>query len=45
MNTKLNYSIQGPEKRWGAVTGFDMLSKTGAAEAVGAGGHAGAAWA
>jgi hypothetical protein len=29
VNPKLNYSIQGPNKRWGAVTGFDLLSKTG----------------
>jgi hypothetical protein len=29
VNPKLNYVIQGPEKRWGPVTGFDMLSKTG----------------
>lgn len=26
---RLNYVIQGPEKRWGPVTGFDLLSKTG----------------
>lgn len=30
VNPKLNYSIQGPQKRWGPVTGFDLLSKTGA---------------
>lgn len=29
VNPKLNYSIQGPNKRWGPVTGFDLLSKTG----------------
>lgn len=29
LNPKLNYVIQGPKKRWGPVTGFDMLSKTG----------------
>lgn len=29
VNPKLNYVIQGPKKRWGPVTGFDMLSKTG----------------
>ena len=29
VNPKLNYAIQGPEKRWGPVTGFDLLSKTG----------------
>lgn len=33
VNPKLNYSIQGPEKRWGPVTGFDLLSKTGNAYA------------
>ena len=30
VNPKLNFVIQGPEKRWGPVTGFDLLSKTGA---------------
>ena len=30
VNPKLNYTIQGPQKRWGPVTGFDLLSKTGA---------------
>ena len=29
VNPKLNFVIQGPEKRWGPVTGFDLLSKTG----------------
>ena len=33
VNPKLNYVIQGPEKRWGPVTGFDLLSKTGNAYA------------
>lgn len=33
VNPKLNYVIQGPNKRWGPVTGFDMLSKTGNAYA------------
>lgn len=33
VNPKLNYSFQGPEKRWGPVTGFDLLSKTGNAYA------------
>ena len=28
-NPKLNYAIQGPEKRWAPVTGFDLLSLTG----------------
>jgi len=31
VNPKLNYVIQGPRKRWGPVTGFDMLSRTGGA--------------
>lgn len=31
VNPKLNYVIEGPQKRWGPVTGFDMLSKTGKA--------------
>ncbi|GAB4822422.1 hypothetical protein N2152v2_009468 [Parachlorella kessleri] len=26
---KLNYAIQGPSQRWGPVTGFDLLAKTG----------------
>ena len=34
VNPKLNYVIQGAQKRWGPVTGFDMLSKTGACRAV-----------
>jgi hypothetical protein len=29
VNPKLNYVIQGPEKRFSPVTGFDLLSKTG----------------
>jgi hypothetical protein len=29
VNPKLNYIIQGPEKRFSPVTGFDLLSKTG----------------
>jgi hypothetical protein len=29
VNPSLNFVIQGPEKRWGPVTGFDLLSKTG----------------
>ena len=29
VNPKLNYVIQGPEKRFTPVTGFDLLSKTG----------------
>lgn len=35
MNPKLNYKIQGPAGRWGPVTGFDLLSKTGARLALG----------
>jgi hypothetical protein len=33
VNPKLNYVIQGPEKKFGPVTGFDLLSKTGNAYA------------
>lgn len=33
INPLLNYSLQGPEKRWGPVNGFDLLSKTGNAYA------------
>lgn len=29
VNPKLSYKIQGPEKRFSPVTGFDLLSKTG----------------
>jgi hypothetical protein len=31
LNAKLNYEIQGPSKRWPALTGYDLLAKTGAA--------------
>ena len=33
VNPKLNYIIEGPEKRFSPVTGFDLLSKTGNAYA------------
>ena len=33
VNPKLNYVIEGPEKRFAPVTGFDLLSKTGNAYA------------
>ncbi|PSC76470.1 presenilin isoform B [Micractinium conductrix] len=33
LNPKLRYAIQGPQKRWAPVTGFDLLSKTGNAYA------------
>ncbi|KAI7838916.1 hypothetical protein COHA_007322 [Chlorella ohadii] len=33
VNPRLNYVMQGPEKRWGPITGFDILSKTGNAYA------------
>ena len=33
INPRLGYSIQGPTKRWGPVTGFDLLSLTGNAYA------------
>ncbi len=33
VNPKLNYVIEGPQKRFSPVTGFDLLSKTGNAYA------------
>ena len=33
VNPKLNYVIEGPEKRFSPITGFDLLSKTGNAYA------------
>ena len=33
VNPRLNYVIEGPEKRFSPVTGFDLLSKTGNAYA------------
>ncbi len=33
VNPKLSYVIEGPEKHFSPVTGFDLLSKTGNAYA------------
>ena len=33
VNPKLNFVIEGPQKRFSRVTGFDLLSKTGNAYA------------
>ena len=33
VNPKLNFVIEGPQKRFSPVTGFDLLSKTGNAYA------------
>ena len=29
LNPKLNYEFQGPQKKYPALTGFDLLAKTG----------------
>ena len=29
VNPKLNFSFQGPEKKYPSLTGFDLLAKTG----------------
>lgn len=31
VNPRLNFKFQGPEKKYPAVTGFDLLAKTGSA--------------